>query len=265
MAYSVDDVRDHYDGLSFGDFSYGDRRAGFYPLFDQFVAMIGPSSRVCDIGCGAGFWLDEMVRRGVRDDQLLGIDLAPGNVRRARERGHHAETGDVLNLQLASNSFDFTFCAGVIHHTPDPDAALRQLVRVTTGGGHIYLAVYNKWHPYFWLVHKATMPLRALHWRGWARTSRLAYHGWRLVVQPASYVAFGRRLDDKTCHALYMDQVLTPYAHLCTRADLTRRAEAAGLDIVGLRFALRSLMIVAILRVRDKQLVAPEQRSCVGG
>ena len=103
MAQTVDDVRDHYDGLAFGEFSYGDRRAGFYPLFDEFVALIGCGGKVCDVGCGAGFWLDEFVRRGVRDDQLLGIDLAPGNVQLARARGRHAEVGDALQLRLASD------------------------------------------------------------------------------------------------------------------------------------------------------------------
>ena len=253
MNLSVDQVRDHYDGLSFGEFSYGDKRAGFYPLFDEFVALIEPQSQVCDVGCGTGFWLDAMVSRGVREDQLFGIDLAPGNVRRAQERGHRAACGNVLKLELRSDSVDCTFCAGVIHHTPDPQGALRELARITRPGGHIYLAVYNKMHPYFWFVHKATAPLRSLHWRGWARLSRAAYQVWRLAVQPVSYLAFGRPLDEKTCKALYMDQVLTPYAHLYSRADVRRSADAAGLNVVEMRYALRSLMIVAILRVRDKR------------
>ena len=250
MARSVDDVRKHYDGLSFGDFSYADRRAGFYPLFDDFVALITPASQVVDVGCGAGFWLDEFTRRGVAATQLQGLDLSPANVQRARERGHRAEVGNVLDLSLPDVSFDQVFCAGVIHHTPDPGRALRELVRVTKPGGHIYLAVYNRWHPYFWLVHKATWPLRWLHWRGWTRLSRAAYAAWRLAVQPVSYAAFGRALDERTCYALWMDQVLTPYAHLYTRAGLRREADRAGLDTIDSRFALRSLMIVTLLRKR---------------
>ncbi len=245
-------VRAHYDGLAFGDFCYGDRRAGYYPLFDEFVGMVRPDSQVCDVGCGAGFWLDEMVRRGVREGQLLGVDLAPGNVRRARERGHRAFCGTVLALALRSEAFDCTFCAGVIHHTPDPRAALAELVRITRPGGHIYLAVYNKWHPYFWLVHRATAPLRRLHWKGWTRLSGLAYAAWTLAVQPVSYLVYRRRLDEKTCRALYMDQVLTPYAHLYSAADVARDAERAGAAVVAIRRALRSLMFVAILEVRPR-------------
>jgi SAM-dependent methyltransferase len=249
-ARSVDDVRKHYDGLSFGEFSYGDRRAGFYPLIDEFLATIKPDSTVVDVGCGAGFWLDEFVRRGVAEHQLLGLDLAPANVQRARERGHRAEVGNVLDVALADACCDATFCAGVIHHTPDPRRALRELIRITKPGGHIYLAVYNRWHPYFWLVHKATAPLRWLHWRGWSRVSRMAYAMWRVAVQPASYLAFRRPLDERTCYALWMDQVLTPYAHLYTRHGLKREADAAGLELLDARYALRSLMIVALFRKR---------------
>lgn len=249
-APTVKDVQAHYDGLSFGDFSYSDRRASFYPLFDEFVSMASPSSRLIDVGCGAGFWLDEFVRRGIREDQLLGIDLAPANVARARERGHRAEVGNVLEIAQPAGAFDLTFCAGVIHHTPDPSRALRELVRITKPGGRIYLAVYNKWHPYFWLVHKATAPLRWLHRRGWSRTIEAAFLAWRIAVQPISYVAFRKPLDERTAYALWMDQVLTPYAFLYSRPDVVREAQAAGAEVVKMEYALRSLMIVALLETR---------------
>lgn len=252
MPLTVDHVRDLYEDLAFGDFCYAAERAGYYPLFDEFVSLIGPDSRVCDVGCGAGFWLDAFVRLGVREDQLLGIDLAPSHVLLATRRGHRAICGNVLALELPTASVDFTFCAGVIHHTPDPTGALRELARITRPGGCIYLAVYNKWHPYFWLVHKATAPLRALHWKGWKRLSRACYRIWTLLVQPVSLIVYRRRLDERTCRALFMDQVLTPYAHLFSTTDVKREADAAGLDVVEIRHALWSLMIVAILRVREE-------------
>src|SRR4030095_14827085 len=108
------------------------------------------------------------------------------------------ETGNVLALTMSDASFDSTFCAGVIHHTPDPALALRELARITAPGGHIYLSVYNRWHPYFWFVHKATAPLRLLHWRGWSRLSASAYAIWRPVAQLLGYVAFRRWVDERT-------------------------------------------------------------------
>jgi SAM-dependent methyltransferase len=248
MPRSIDEVRRHYDGLSFGEFSYGDRRAGFYPLVEEFVRKMRHDSQVIDVGCGAGFWLDEFRRRGLQETQLTGVDLAPANVARARERGHRADVGNVLALEHPDAAFDGTFCAGVIHHTPDPQRAWQELVRITRPGGYIYLAVYNRWHPYFWVVHKATAPLRWLHWRGWSRLSRAAYGVWRTAVQPVSYLAFGRALDERTSYALWMDQVLTPYAYLYTRAGIRRMAAASAIDVVDIRYALRSLMIVALLR-----------------
>jgi SAM-dependent methyltransferase len=252
MPLSVEDVRDHYEGLSFGAFCYGDRRAGYYPLVDDFLEGIEPTDLVYDVGCGAGFWLDEFVRRGVREDQLLGIDLAPSHVLEAQRRGHRAVCGNVLDLAVPSDSAGFTFCAGVIHHTPDPARALAELARVTRSGGRVYLAVYNRWHPYFWMVHRATTPLRALHWRGWRRTSAAAYRVWKFVVQPIARCALRQGLDEPTCRALYMDQVLTPYAHLFTVAGLARQADRAGLDVLATRHALCGLMIVSLLQVRQK-------------
>ena len=82
--------------------------------------------------------------------------------------------------------------------------------------------------------------------------SRFAYAAWRIAVLPLSYLAFSRPLDEQTCRALFMDQVLTPYAHLFSRSGLVRLADCCGLDVVATRPALRSLMIIALLRVRPK-------------
>lgn len=250
MGHSVDDVRKHYEGLAFGSFCYADRRAGFYPLIEEFLAQVGPHERVCDVGCGAGFWLDEFVRRGLREDQVFGVDLAPAHVADVRRRGHRAEVADVTNLTFANESIDHTFCSGVIHHTPDPARALSELARVTWRGGLIYLVVYNRWHPYFWAVHKATAPVRWFHWHGWRRVSNAGYRAWKLAVQPASYIVFGKALDEQTCRTLYMDQVLTPFAHLFTRRSIRRLANQTGLDVLQMRRALGSIVYVALLRVR---------------
>jgi len=47
-----------------------------------------------------------------------------------------------------------------------------------------------------------------------------------------------------------MDQVLTPFAHLFTKAGVIREVNRAGADVIEIGCALRSLMIVALLRVR---------------
>ena len=249
MAHSVEDVRRHYDGLSFGEFSYGDRRAGFYPLFDAFVATINPESRVVDVGCGAGFWLDEFVRRGVAREQLLGLDLAPANVQRARERGHRAEVGNVLDLAQPDAAFDAVFCAGVIHHTPDPRLAFRELVRITRPGGHIYLAVYNRWHPYYYLVHRGAAPLRYVYWHHTKKAADVAYRLARVAFQPLAWLALGRFLDDRTARTMFMDQVITPRAALFTKRTLRRYARECGCTVEAFRYNRYGLMLSALFRV----------------
>lgn len=48
---------------------------------------------------------------------------------------------DVLALTLPENRFDFVHCAGVLHHTADPEAGFQELARVTRPGGHLFVTI----------------------------------------------------------------------------------------------------------------------------
>ncbi len=49
-----------------------------------------------------------------------------------------------MQLELPSESFDFVYCVGVLHHTEAPEVAFEQLVRTLKPGGMIYIGVYGK-------------------------------------------------------------------------------------------------------------------------
>jgi ubiquinone/menaquinone biosynthesis C-methylase UbiE len=111
---------------------------------------------VLDVGCGQGIDLCEYGLAGAR---ITGIDLTPRHVELAR--AHLAElglrgtvvVGDAEALPFAEQSFDRASSNGVLHHTPDIDAALREIRRVLRPGGRATIIVYNRnsWH--FW-VHQ---------------------------------------------------------------------------------------------------------------
>lgn len=48
---------------------------------------------------------------------------------------------DVLDLTLPSDHFDFVHCAGVLHHTLDPQRGFRELARVTRPGGLLFITI----------------------------------------------------------------------------------------------------------------------------
>jgi SAM-dependent methyltransferase len=108
---------------------------------------------VLDVGCGQGIDLCEYALAGAR---ATGIDLTPRHLELARE--HLAELdleatvveGDAERLPFPDESFDRVSSNGVLHHTPDTPAALREIRRVLRPGGLATVIVYNRnsWH--FW-------------------------------------------------------------------------------------------------------------------
>jgi ubiquinone/menaquinone biosynthesis C-methylase UbiE len=109
---------------------------------------------VLDVGCGQGIDLVEYARAGAR---ATGIDLTPRHAELARSHinalGLAAAVinGDAESLPFEDASFDFVASNGVLHHTPDVPAALREIRRVLRPGGEARVAVYNRRSFHYWL------------------------------------------------------------------------------------------------------------------
>jgi ubiquinone/menaquinone biosynthesis C-methylase UbiE len=89
--------------------------------------------RVLDVGCGQGIDMMRYARAGA---QVSGIDLTPRHAELARlhlaAMGLDATIvdGDAESMPFADMSFDRVSSNGVLHHTPDMLAALREIRRV---------------------------------------------------------------------------------------------------------------------------------------
>jgi ubiquinone/menaquinone biosynthesis C-methylase UbiE len=109
---------------------------------------------VLDVGCGQGIDLVEYASAGAR---VTGIDLTPRHVELARSHvkalGLSATVlqGDAEHLPFEDASFDRVSSNGVLHHTPDMPAALREIRRVLRPGGQARIIVYNKRSFHYWL------------------------------------------------------------------------------------------------------------------
>jgi len=110
---------------------------------------------VLDVGCGQGIDVVEYARAGVR---ITGIDLTPRHVELARShtRALGLEPtiveGDAEQLPFVDASFDRVSSNGVLHHTPDMLAALREIRRVLRPGGEARVIVYNRDSLHYWLT-----------------------------------------------------------------------------------------------------------------
>jgi ubiquinone/menaquinone biosynthesis C-methylase UbiE len=109
---------------------------------------------VLDVGCGQGI---DVARYAMEGARATGVDLTPRHVELAQ--AHLAAMGlegrvvigDAEALPFSDASFDRVSSNGVLHHTPDMPAALREIHRVLRPGGQARVIVYNRNSLHYWL------------------------------------------------------------------------------------------------------------------
>jgi ubiquinone/menaquinone biosynthesis C-methylase UbiE len=109
---------------------------------------------VLDVGCGQGI---DVARYAMAGARATGVDLTPRHIELARAHlaamGLLGEVvvGDAEALPFADESFDRVSSNGVLHHTPDMMAALREIYRVLSPGGEARIIVYNQSSLHYWV------------------------------------------------------------------------------------------------------------------
>lgn len=118
---------------------------------------VGPSTKVIDVGCGAGRHAFEAYRRGAdvvafdRDEaELRSVDTI---LRAMAETGEAPDgasakvvVGDALKLPYADETFDCVVASEILEHIPHDDAAITELIRVLKVGGTLAVSV-PRWLP----------------------------------------------------------------------------------------------------------------------
>jgi glycosyltransferase involved in cell wall biosynthesis/SAM-dependent methyltransferase/uncharacterized protein YbaR (Trm112 family) len=142
--------------------------------------------RVLDAGCGNGRFAYYAAKYGA---EVWAIDLGPavGVAQRNTEGAGDVQVvqADLHNPPFASESFDFIYSLGVLHHLPDPENAFQNLLRYLKPGGHIQIYLY--WHP-------ERRPVKAMLLAGvsLARklTTRLPHSAVHVLAYPFAATAF---------------------------------------------------------------------------
>lgn len=93
-----------------------------------------PQTRLLDAGCGIG--------RRIKDiPNSVGLDLSPEML--AIGEGCNVVTGDIRSMPFGSNSFDMVWSRLVLGHLPDPLRAYREMFRVCTPGGYVFVTDFH--------------------------------------------------------------------------------------------------------------------------
>ncbi len=103
---------------------------------------VPPGGRVLEVGFGPGKLHAQLARHA---DLCAGLDLAWGMCRFTRQRLRRAGLpsrivrGSVFTLPFAAETFDTLVSTFAFSGFPDGQAAMRELARVTKGGGRVVL------------------------------------------------------------------------------------------------------------------------------
>lgn len=110
--------------------------------------------RVLEIGCGMGYMASLWAERGA---QVTAVDLAPFSVEMTRRRfALRGLSGDIREADgrmlpfFDSEKFDYVYSWGVLHHSPDLAASMREMMRVLKPGGEFGLMLYHRHSFQYW-------------------------------------------------------------------------------------------------------------------
>lgn len=128
-----------------------------YHLPELFASLDGAGAALLDVGCGIGVDSIQLARRGF---EVTAVDLTENALQIARQfaerRGVSIDfrAGNAESLDFGDQSFDAVYSFGVLHHTPDIAASVREVHRVLRPGGTAYVMLYHR-DSLVNLVHRA--------------------------------------------------------------------------------------------------------------
>jgi ubiquinone/menaquinone biosynthesis C-methylase UbiE len=109
-------------------------------VFGLAGAQLRSAREIVDIGCGTGWWLEQLARRADVAATLHGVEILPERLEAARARVPEADlsVADARDLPLPDGGFDvvtlFTVLSSLAS-AADAEMALREAWRVVAPGG----------------------------------------------------------------------------------------------------------------------------------
>lgn len=113
----------------------------------QAIAALKPGERVLDLGSGAGFDCFLAARAVGPTGSVIGVDMTPDMLTRARESAKKTglgnvefRLGEIEHLPLPDASVDVVISNCVVNLSPDKPVVYREAFRVLRSGGRVAIA-----------------------------------------------------------------------------------------------------------------------------
>ncbi len=155
-----------FDQKDLGDQESSSIFDDYFHLVDQRIFR--PGSTALDVGCGSGRWASHVIKYAdyldCIDASPLALSVARQNLKKVGEekkiRFIEASVGE---LPFDDSVYDFVYSLGVLHHTPSPEKALQDCMRVLKPGGTLLVYLYYRFDNrplYFKLIWMITDRMR---------------------------------------------------------------------------------------------------------
>jgi SAM-dependent methyltransferase len=189
-------------------------------------------TRLFDIGCATGFFLDEARKAGW---EVAGCDVSEAAVGYARDTLRlPVGRGDFLQVSGTESVFDVVTAFNVFEHLPKPRAVADHLARIVRPGGHL---VFETWDHQSWAArllgrrwHQWDPPFVPYYYTRQALETLFPPDRWQLVhYRPfAKRISVGRALT--AVRARYLPGFLGAPFHALASGPVGRVQISYGLD-----------------------------------
>ena len=132
-------------------------------MVDIFKDIGLGKKHVLDVGCGQGVLSNWMAEQGA---MVVGMDMSRTSLLATKKGAQelrqqpsiHLVQADAEHLPFGMASFELVTSIGVLHHTPDIQAAIAGISHILKQGGQVLVMLYRKGNPKWW----ATKTIRTI-------------------------------------------------------------------------------------------------------
>ena len=140
--------------------------AGFYAKYADALKPSRPGARALDVGCGVGQVVARLKEAGF---EAHGVDVSAPNIERARKFSDRCQLYDGRRLPFPDRHFASVGALNVLEHVDEPEAFIRELVRVVEMGGRVVLSSPNFFRVLGFRDYHPRMRGVGNKWRNWRR------------------------------------------------------------------------------------------------